>query len=75
MKAKSLDKLSKDSWDHGISINLKMAFLVTWARRPGTQEEVGHVCLFLASNGASYVTGQLIVIHDGNAVQEYKVAR
>lgn len=47
VKAKSLDELSKEAWDHGISINLKMAFLVTRAGRPGTQEAVGHVCLFL----------------------------
>jgi len=40
--------------------------------RPGTAEEVGQVALFLASEGASYVTGQMIVVDGGNAVQEYK---
>ena len=43
--------------------------------RPGRPEEVGHVALFLASEEASYVTGQMIVVDGGNIVQEYKVAR
>ena len=40
--------------------------------RPGTPEEVGHVALFLASEEASYVTGQMIVVDGGNIIQEYK---
>ena len=42
--------------------------------RPGTPNEVGHVVVFLASEEASYVSGQLIVVDGGNTVQEYKVA-
>lgn len=42
--------------------------------RSGTPEEVGHVAVFLASDEASYVTGQLIVVDGGNTIQEYKVA-
>jgi len=42
--------------------------------RSGTPEEVGHVAAFLASEEASYVTGQLIVVDGGNTIQEYKVA-
>lgn len=42
--------------------------------RPGTPEEIGHVAVFLASEEASYVTGQMIVVDGGNTVQEYKVA-
>ena len=41
--------------------------------RPGTPEEVGHVVVFLASEEASYVTGQLMVVDGGNTIQEYKV--
>jgi 3-oxoacyl-[acyl-carrier protein] reductase len=40
--------------------------------RPGCSDEVGHVCVFLASEEASYVTGQTIVVDGGNIIQEYK---
>lgn len=40
--------------------------------RPGTPDEVGHVAVFLASEEASYLTGQLIVVDGGNTIQEYK---
>ena len=40
---------------------------------PGTPNEVGHVLVFLASEEASYVNGQLIVVDGGNKIQEYKV--
>lgn len=42
--------------------------------RPGTPDEIGHVALFLASEEASYLTGQMIVVDGGNTLQEYKVA-
>ena len=40
--------------------------------RPGRPEEIGNVALFLASEEASYLTGQLIVVDGGNTIQEYK---
>ncbi len=40
--------------------------------RSGTPEEIGHVVVFLASEEASYLTGQLITIDGGNTIQEYK---
>ena len=40
--------------------------------RPGTPEEVGKLIAFLASDDASYITGQLIIIDGGNTIQEYK---
>jgi 3-oxoacyl-[acyl-carrier protein] reductase len=46
----------------------------TPAGRPGRPEEVGAVALFLASEGASYLTGQLIVVDGGNIIQEIKGA-
>ncbi len=40
--------------------------------RAGTPEEVGRLIAFLASDDASYITGQLVVIDGGNTIQEYK---
>jgi len=40
--------------------------------RPGRPEEVAAAIAFLASESASYITGQMIIIDGGNALQEYK---
>ena len=42
------------------------------AGRSGSADEIGHVAAFLASEEASYLTGQLIVVDGGNSIQEYK---
>jgi NAD(P)-dependent dehydrogenase (short-subunit alcohol dehydrogenase family) len=36
-----------------------------WPGRSGTIEEAGHACLFLASDGASFITGIELIISGG----------
>ncbi len=40
--------------------------------RAGRPDEIAAAAAFLASEAASYITGQLIVIDGGNSIQEYK---
>src|SRR5579864_3354711 len=40
--------------------------------RPGRPDEVAAAIAFLASESASYITGQVIIIDGGNSLQEYK---
>lgn len=48
------------------------ASLNTPIGRGARPEEVGHMIAFLASEQASYITGQCFVVDGGNTIQEYK---
>ncbi len=48
------------------------AALNTPIGRGARPEEVGHMIVFLASEQASYITGQSFIVDGGNTLQEYK---
>lgn len=48
------------------------ASLNTPIGRGARPEEVGHMIAFLASDQASYITGQSFIVDGGNTLQEYK---
>ena len=59
--------------DTGSSLDAeRVAALNTPFGRAARPEEVGNLIAFLASDDASYITGQLIVVDGGNTIQEYK---
>ena len=79
--------LALDVAKHGITVNaVGPGWISTGSSLEGEQagalntplgrgaypEEVGRLIAFLASDDASYITGQLVVIDGGNTIQEYK---
>jgi len=82
--------LALDVAKHGITVNaVGPGWIATGSQAKGEgvgglntplgrsafPEEVGKLICFLASDDASYITGQLVVIDGGNTIQEYKGPR
>ena len=56
---------SQTAAEHGFGLHTPIG-------RSGTPEEIGEVIAFLATDRASYVTGQTFVVDGGNVIQEAK---
>ena len=72
-RAKSIT--TGDTRIKGYTAEEKVAAKNTPMGRAGTPREVADLIAFLASEEATYITGQMIVIDGGNTIQEYKGPR
>src|SRR6266851_3729667 len=68
----TVDAMDLATWQAALARNLTTAFLVTKAALPAMISRGWGRIIMLASPGASYITGQYLVVDGGNSIAEQR---